>query len=152
MENFINNDTIIKDNIYNNVKDLILCPICQNILIEPVMCMKCQKSFCKKCVDKLTDVKCPNNCEQPNFQKSISKNEILIQLKFKCKYCKDTMSYGDALKHKNICNTELIQTYEIIEDYPSIPKNNKKKIEKLTPEQMGILKKDKDVIYMNSKK
>ena len=45
---------------------------------------------------------------------------------------------------------ELIESYEIIEDYPTIPK--KKAIQKLTPEQMGILKKSSDVVYIKSKK
>ena len=149
MDKFINNDTIIKDDIYKSFKGLISCPLCNNILIEPVMCMKCQKSFCKKCINEMADIKCPNNCEQANFQNCISKNEILTKLKFKCKYCKSILSYDDALKHKNVCNVELIESYEIIEDYPTIPK--KKAIQKLTPEQMGILKKSNDVVYIRSK-
>ena len=150
MDKFINNDTIIKNDIYKNFKEFISCPLCNNILIEPVMCMKCQKSFCKKCINEREDNKCPNKCEQVNFQKCLSKNEILTKLKFKCKYCKSILSYDDALRHKNVCNVELIESYEIIEDYPTIPK--KKAIQKLTPEQMGILKKSSDVVYIKSKK
>ena len=145
MDEFINNETIIKDDIYNVIKDSITCPICYNILKEPVMCMKCQNSFCKKCVDKMENIKCPNKCEEPNYQKSMMKINILVKLKFKCKYCKSIMSYEDALKHKNVCCTELIGSYEIIEDFP--------KIQRLTGEQMSNLKKENDELtYITSKK
>ena len=41
MENFINEKTIIENEIYDAFKDDIFCPICSKILIEPEMCMKC---------------------------------------------------------------------------------------------------------------
>ena len=150
MEKFINNDTIIKDEIYDTFKDSISCPICYNIFIEPIMCIKCQNSFCKQCIDKMEDIKCPNKCEEPNYQKSNAKHDILTNLKFKCKYCKTTIKYDDAYNHKNVCCTELIDSYEIIEDFPIIP--TKKRIQKLTGEQMSILKNGKSVTYINRKK
>ena len=33
MENYINEDTIIEDDIYSNFKDSVICGICSNILI-----------------------------------------------------------------------------------------------------------------------
>ena len=151
MENFINNDTVIKDEIYNVFKDSLYCSICFNIFIEPIMCIKCQNSFCKQCIDKMEGIKCPNKCEEPNYQKSNSKYDILKNLKFKCKYCKTIIDYNDAENHKNICCTDLIDSYEIIDDLPII--SPKKRIQKLTPEQMNILKKEnEDVTYINSKK
>jgi hypothetical protein len=150
MDPYINNDTVIKDDIYKTIEELILCPLCHNILIEPVICLKCQKSFCKKCINKLTDIKCPNNCETVEFPKCISKNEILTKLKFKCKYCQSILSYDDALKHKNVCNKELIDSFEIIEDYyPTVPK--KKAIKKLNQKQIAKLKKKYNMQYINSK-
>ena len=36
----------------NNMKDLITCPICMNLLIFPVQSTKCNKCFCKPCINK----------------------------------------------------------------------------------------------------
>ena len=82
MEKFININSLVNNDINNAFKDLAICPLCSNILIEPYMCMKCQKVYCKKCIDewKNKDDKCPNKCENPNYQKSLEKNNILCKL------------------------------------------------------------------------
>ena len=59
------------------------------------------------------------------------------------------MSYDDALKHKNVCNKELIDSFEIIEDYPTVPKKNA--IKKLNQKQIAKLKKKNNMQYINSK-
>ena len=46
------------------------------------MHMKCQRSFCKKSSDKLGDIKYPDKCEEPNYQKSLEKNDLLTFLEF----------------------------------------------------------------------
>ena len=63
--------------------------------------MKCQKAFCKKCVDDWSkkDDKCPNRCVNPNYQKSIGKNDILSKLKFKCHKCNNIVYYNNMQKH-----------------------------------------------------
>ena len=86
MEDFIRQDTVIEDTIFSVFKDSVICPLCSNILINPVMCMNCQSAYCKKCIDEWSekDKKCPNKCENPNYKKSIEKINILSKLKFKC--------------------------------------------------------------------
>ena len=51
MEKYINEDTIIKNETYNSFPELIICQICQCIMLEPVMCVGCQNYYCKKCID-----------------------------------------------------------------------------------------------------
>ena len=86
MDELINEDQIVQKDLYNILKDSITCPLCFGIYINPVMCMKCQNTYCKKCAEDWgkRDNKCPNRCENPNYQESIGKNEILSKLKFKC--------------------------------------------------------------------
>ena len=51
MEEYVNEDTIVKNETYELLKDNIICPICLCLMIEPVMCLKCQNTFCKKCIE-----------------------------------------------------------------------------------------------------
>ena len=124
---------------YKIFKDSLYFPICFNIYIEPIICIKCQNLFYKKCIDKMEDIKWPNKWEEQNYQKSYSKYDILKYIKFNYKYWKTTIGYNDAQNHKNICFTDLKDSYEIIDDFPIIP--TKKGIQRLTPEQMSIVKK-----------
>ena len=41
MEEYINEETIIKNEIYELFKDNIICPICKGLIIEPVICLNC---------------------------------------------------------------------------------------------------------------
>ena len=79
MEEYINNNKIVKDAVYNAFKGAITCPLCSNVLIDPIMCTKCQNVYCKKCIDEWEKKNntCPNRCENPNYQKSIGKQELL---------------------------------------------------------------------------
>lgn len=117
MEDYINDYTFIEDDYYKIFKDSVECPLCLGILINPVMCMNCQNVYCKKCVDSWSkkDDKCPNRCNNPNYQRSLSKNEILSKLKFQCNGCKKEIQYENVENHKNICCSKLLDTYEIIE-------------------------------------
>lgn len=178
MEDYINDYTLIEDGYYKVFKDSVECPLCLGILINPVMCMNCQNSYCKKCVDSWSkkDDKCPNRCNNPNYQRSISKNEILSKLKFKCNGCKKEIQYENVKNHKNICCSEILNTYEII-DLPeelktpkrsntfSTPKSSNtlneyntpfctfsSKIQRLTKEEISELKKSgKFISYITSK-
>ena len=70
------------------------------IIIKPQMCMKYQNVYCKKCIEDLSkrNNKCPNRCNNPNYQRSLEKAKILSKLKFKCQKCGNQFSY-DELKN-----------------------------------------------------
>ena len=110
MEEYINDNTIIKDEIYIAFKESVTCPLCLSILINPVMCMKCQNVFCKNCINEWTkkDDKCPNRCTEPNYQKCLGKNDILSKLKFKCEACENIIKYDEAKKHLKSCYPDKI--------------------------------------------
>lgn len=108
MENYINEDTVVNNEIYSTFKEDVICPICTNILIEPQMCMSCQNVYCKKCIDdwsKKND-KCPNRCENTNYQRSLEKKNILSKLKFNCIKCKEEIKYDEMEKHLNNCDPD----------------------------------------------
>ena len=52
-ELYFGDKDLIEDEYYNGIKDLIKCKYCHKILNEPMMCLKCQGTFCKKCTNEL---------------------------------------------------------------------------------------------------
>ena len=105
MESYINKDTIIENDIYKLFQSSVTCPLCQNIYIKPIMCIKCQKVYCKRCIDNLNqnEKKCQSKCESPEFKNCIAKNDILTKLKFVCVGCNEEIGYDEAEKHHNSC-------------------------------------------------
>ena len=154
MENYINENTIIKDDLYNAFKESVTCPLCLSILINPVMCMKCQNVFCKRCINDWTkkDEKCPNRCTEPNYQRCLGKNEILSKLKFKCETCGNNYNYEEAQKHLNSCYPGQIKEDEIkIENNEKT--TNEPKFEKISRDEIEKLKRQgNDVTYITGKK
>ena len=165
MEEYINDDTLIENDYYNAFKDSVMCPLCLCILIEPIMCMKCQNVYCKKCVTswEQKDDKCPNRCVEPNYQTAKGKIDILSNLQFKCKDCKLVIKYNEVENHKQICS--LLESYEII-DFPdnndtlkspspscTNNTNSSGKVKKISREEMHNLKsKGNEIAYFTSKK
>ena len=103
MEKFINEDTIIKNDIYNLFSDSLICPICKCIMIEPVICLGCQNKFCKNCIEnwKKKNI-CPNRCEDPIYKNIIEKNRLITKFKFKCiKGCGAEIPFNEIKNHYN---------------------------------------------------
>ena len=147
MEKYINNKTVFQDEIYTLFKDSITCQICQNILINPIMCLTCQDTFCKNCIDKKNGI-CPNKCNKPNFKQCPSKMDILTKLKFKCQKCKNDFYYNEVMKH---------QEYNCTTNNNASSINNGKikqtKLQKLSIEEVDKYKKQgNEVTYISCKK
>jgi len=41
---------VINDDFFKSIKEEITCSICLDIKIDPIMCTKCQNSYCSKCI------------------------------------------------------------------------------------------------------
>ena len=136
MEEYINIHTLIEDEISKMFKDSVACPLCLNILIDPIICMECQKVFCKKCIEGWSkkNKNCPNDiCKSPKYQVCIGKKEILTILKFKCLKCGEQIGYFDAKNHHNICCPEQISS-EVMQNEPIL------KMEKISIEEVDSLR------------
>ena len=138
MEDYISEENVVKNEIYNAFKEEIICPLCLNILIEPQMCMNCQNVYCKKCADEWSkkNEKCPNRCENPNYKKSLEKSKTLSKLKFKCNKCGGLISYEEMPKHIEICGPEK----KIREKRDNVV--SKKRIKKLDKDEVAKATKD----------
>ena len=133
---FITDDCIIEDETYLKVKDLIKCVLCNKILKDPMKCNKCEKVFCKSCIENFPkkEKKCPKQCKKPKYIECIDKNAILSLLKFRCLNCKEEIKYDDVQTHLSLgCKTNLNSTR--LADSLYI----KKKLIKLTPDEIHDL-------------
>ena len=116
---YFSDDCVVKNDLYNQIKDLIICPLCKKIYKEPLMCSKCQNAYCQECLEKFSGItSCPNKCNNSKFSKSISKNEFLSKLKFRCNNCGEDILQSDINIHlESNC-------------HPKIEKKNKNKNKK----------------------
>ena len=135
MEDYINDNSIVKNELYYELKDDIICPLCQCLMIEPMVCSKCQNTYCKKCIEdwKKKSNACPNRCTS-EFNKVIEKKNYITKMKFKCvKGCGEEIKFKDLEEHyKNNCAS------------------NKKRLVRLKTEE--IPKDKKDMKYFTCKK
>ena len=141
MEKYINDDTIVHDAIFEAFKEEVKCPICQNILINPMMCMGCQNVFCKKCTDEWAkkDDKCPSRCKNQNYQKSIEKKNILSKLKFKCFKCEENVAYDNIRTHMETCDKDYIENIKKNEEKDKDNNIHKNKIKPIPKEDVPKL-------------
>jgi hypothetical protein len=140
MESYIIIDTIIKDEIYEIFSSSVTCRLCNNIYINPIMCIKCQNVYCKRCIDNWckNEKKCPNQCESPDYRNCLAKNDILSKLKFSCVGCGEEIGYYEAEKHHNSCCPNM--TSKDFKNNKTNEINKKKKLEKLSGEQIQQLR------------
>ena len=140
-EDYFSDDCIVEDPLFLAIKSLIFCPLCKKIFKEPMMCSICQQVFCKKCIeDDLNKKTCPNKCINCNFYRSISKNEIISKIKYKCKNCNEEVCNDSIKTHlESNCKKDCKRTKTLGELY-----TNKKTLEKLSKEEMKKI--DKAII------
>ena len=153
MEEYVNEKTIVKSEIYDAFKDDITCSLCEKLMIYPVQCSNCQNIYCKNCIEnwKQKGGKCPNMCNDSTFKDVIEKNNHITKFKFYCiKGCGAKIPFSDINKHYS-------------EDCLSKKEKEKKNSEKikkiksaitLTPEEIDKYKKKtgKDIPHVESKK
>ncbi len=129
---YINEQKVMKDEIYNAFEASVTCQICSDILIEPMMCMNCQNVICKKCKEDWLSKShnCPNRCQNPNYQKCLDISELLSKLKFICPKCDNIINYDDVKKHclTDCKNKKSLERMDSIIDTTGNSINSKKKI------------------------
>lgn len=154
-EDYFNESTIVKNEIFDSLKDLLICSLCNQIFFEPKMCMICQNSFCKNCIEKWSqnEKNCPNGCENPEYHDSKEKNNLLSKITFNCiNNCGKQMKYNELKNHyENECekkggNNNNNQNENEVEI------NSKMKFEILTKDEIEKLRQEgNEVNYITSK-
>ena len=133
-DEYFSDDCIVEDPLYIAVKDLLDCPLCKKILKEPYICNECQNAYCKKCLEKYSNLKkCPFDNKKTKFNFFIDRNELLSKLKYKCKNCSEIVAQNDIEKHlKENCDHNEIRREKTLAEII----NSKKELIKLSKEDI----------------
>jgi hypothetical protein len=94
-----------------------------------MICIKCQSSFCKKCIYK-TGENCPNKCIDFSLMKDLNKEEILKKVELK------------YIKNEKIIKYEELKRF--------IPYQSSLKMEIISEDFFNLKEKIKNVKYMKS--
>ena len=90
------------------VSPTLECPICLDLVMDPVECESCRKLFCKECIEGW--LKNSNNC--PNAHKFIKKSTLddwikpaLNKIFIKCPFqsCNNSYAYSTWSNHIKRC-------------------------------------------------
>lgn len=144
MEKYVNEKTIVKDSIYDLFNETIKCHNCKCIMIDPVICLSCQNTFCKKCKEKLKEngENCPGKCNSPNIAEVKEKNNYISKFKFKCiKNCGAEIMFKDIKNHySSDCLSKIPKAKALTSEEAEKYKIKKgKKIPKLTRKYNNII-------------
>ena len=93
---------VIQDEFFQSIKEEITCTICLDIKIEPMMCTKCQNSYCASCIknwEKKSPL-CPMKCESPSYTIARVVKNLICKLNFKCKNgCNEIIPFEKIKSH-----------------------------------------------------
>ena len=97
---YIDDDCLIEDELYKDIKDTIKCKYCNEILKEPMMCIVCGESFCNNCIKKMQkDKKNSHKCKKAKYVKNQNTIKLMGKLKYLCKNCKYEIKKEDIENH-----------------------------------------------------
>ena len=90
-----------------NCLEVFTCAICTCLAWDPLCCNKCDKPFCRACLEKYgKNKKCPFQCDSSTFRE-MTRNEknYLNKIKIKCTNvgCSKYIQYSDYLNHLEKC-------------------------------------------------
>ena len=128
-DNIISDVRIMNSEEIKDIKDLILCGICYQVVTEdriPVECNSCQNQlFCKPCIDswKLQNDTCPychaNNAEYVDINPILK--DMIRQIKYYCKHqdkgCTEAFTSEHLKRHEAECihgENDRAQKYKMI--------------------------------------
>ena len=129
---YFDENSLLEDDYYNNIKNLIKCKYCNKILKEPMMCRECLGTFCLNCIEELG--KDNHKCESPVYIENTNAKSLLGTLKYLCKNCKNEIKGKDIENHlKDGCKKNLNPSKLMDAIY------RKEKLRKLSPGEIKKL-------------
>jgi hypothetical protein len=100
---------------YEQMTDVLSCPVCLEMLIDPVDCQECSGTICRKCLPANDADNCVLCRQVSIFRPSRNTVKFLDLLKFKCRFrdlgCMVESVYSNWDQHNKNCNqkTEIEQ-------------------------------------------
>ena len=124
-------DYVIKDEFFNSVKDEVICSICFDIKVDPIMCTNCQNSYCSKCIKSWNSksFKCPFQCDSPKYNVARVVKNLICKLNFRCKNGCDKIIPFEKVDSHNEFECEKIDFKEkyqkLVSKYNELLEQNK---------------------------
>ena len=99
--------------LFKNLKQLLLCPVCQELVRKPIQCFYCQRPYCFTCVpqqidNELLSFKCPCGKFDSFKEASFIISSLLDNFFTSCTKCKETVLYSEINKHEENCVIQQI--------------------------------------------
>ena len=91
------NDIEISNN-FSVVKSLLKCNVCNGIVVDPVQSKKCDKIYCKKCINNINCL-CKGGIKSNEILKEAT-SKLVIRCKFKCGELIPFEKYKDHIEQK----------------------------------------------------
>lgn len=134
---YIKEDYISNKESYELIKQSVICYICREIMVKPVMCMNCQNVFCRRCIEHWNNLKnyCPYKCPNPEYKKCVLVGNLLSSLEIICKDCESVIKFDNMERHV----LSKCDTVEINYQINKIDSNDNRIFQKLPK-----IKKDKE--------
>ena len=87
-------------------KELLTCPICLNVVYDPVVIKSCGHLFCKDCIEGVEDKRCPL-CRNSSYDilKVPIINQLIDMLRVRCTKCNQEMTKEASRTHKCLDNS-----------------------------------------------
>ena len=79
-----------------------VCPICQTLVFDPMSCYNCEPLYCKGCLIKIKQPKCPTCNMDKNFTTiNLKLKNMLMELKLKgCPVSPDCQFYNEPMSYQ----------------------------------------------------
>jgi len=107
----INKDLVLPE--FSSICDELICPLCNGIVWNPIVCGCCHIPFGVKCLEtwysKQTEsnCQCPNNCTFIKGDLSLLEIRLINRIQFNCPYkskgCNEAVSYECFYSHIKTC-------------------------------------------------
>ena len=101
----ISSENVKNKEYFQGIQDLTICFYCNNILIDPIECNKCESNYCRECIYSINSNNsiCPKKCYLPRFSNSSKYvKDLLSKIEFSC-VCFRTIPYLEYLSHVSKC-------------------------------------------------
>ena len=63
-KDYFSDDCIVEDEIFRALKKMLICPLCEKIYKDPIICSVCQGVYCQKCIDAFMCKRCLNEAQK----------------------------------------------------------------------------------------
>ena len=151
---FIDTEQVVNKDIFQEFEEIVVCMICQGIVIDPKECNECESHYCNKCLiswsKNSNSLKCPMKCSNPSFSdpSRLFKN-MISKIELYCpKECGSKVVYDFLMKHVKECKVEEIDC-PLCTSKVKFGKVNKKNYHLLLKSNQSLLDENSDLHKKN---